>query len=72
MAMLAELLVVIIQSDFILHNRTFNLHPAATCGLSMPAVSWIVIVTTSFYTALFTLEGYLKAFPTLLPLVTGP
>ncbi len=31
-----------------------------------------LIIITSFFIALFTTEGRLKALPTLLPLVTGP
>ena len=31
----------------------------------------IIVIITSFYKALFTPEGRLKALPTLLPLVTG-
>ena len=34
--------------------------------------SFIIIIITRFYKALFTPEGCLKALPTLLPLVTGP
>ena len=32
----------------------------------------IIILITSFYIALFTPEGHIKALPTLVPLVTGP